>query len=404
MLLPLLTRELAPAEYGQVVSFYMLVALCSSVAGLSLQAAVGVRWLDRSRGDPRTYTATALVLILITTAIAALLSATITPAIGIDLRRDFAALAAVVAGTNVLQGVRFAVWQSCERPRPAATLQVSSAVLNITLSLAAVFLLHWGGLGRIGAAVLSGVLVSVVSAWLLFRDQEATASTRRDGKELLRFGVPLIPHTLAGSLLTSADRFAVSAQLGVSALGVYGSASQLGMVMNVIADAAIKAYSPTMYRMLGRNSTWSRLRVVAVTYLSVFVWIAVAFVMWAAFAAMSNVLLGDRYQKAVGLAIWFLLGGAATAIYLNIAGLFFFNGKTEWISASTVTAAVVGFLFANFAVSRFGQMGGAISYLATQCTALMLAWLLSCRVSPMPWSRPLLAVRVLLRPQAGASA
>lgn len=404
LLLPLLTRELSPAEYGEVVSFYMLVAVASSIAGLSLHAAVGVRWLDRARGDPRTYTATALILILITTVVAAVLSAAIAPAAGIALSPGVSALAAVVAGTNVLQSVRFAVWQSCERPRPAATLQVSSAVLNITLSLTAVFILHLGGFGRIVAAVISGGLVAVASTWLLLRDQEATRPTTTDGRDLLRFGLPLVPHTLAGSFLTNADRFIVSSQLGVSALGVYGTASQLGMVMNVIADAAIKAYSPTMYRLLGRNSAWSRLRVVAVTYLSILVWIAVAFAIWVAFAATSNVVLGEKYQKAVGLAIWFLLGGAATAVYLNIAGLFFFSGKTEWISISTVTASVAGFLIASFAVSRFGQVGGAISYLATQCTALAMAWLLSTRIAPMPWSRPWLAVRVLLRPHVRAAA
>jgi hypothetical protein len=139
---------------------------------------------------------------------------------------------------------------------------------------------------------------------------------------------------------------------------------------------------------------------VAVTYLSVFVWISVALAMWAAFAAMSNMLLGDQYQDAVGLAIWFLLGGAATAVYLNIAGLFFFNGKTEWISVSTVAASIAGFMIASLTVSAFGQVGGAIAYLLTQCTALTLAWLLSCRISPMPWSRPRLAVRVLLRRHA----
>ena len=54
LLLPVLTRALSPAEYGEVVSFFMLVSVSAALAGLSLHGAVGVRWLDASRGDPKS--------------------------------------------------------------------------------------------------------------------------------------------------------------------------------------------------------------------------------------------------------------------------------------------------------------------------------------------------------------
>ena len=112
LLLPILTRVLTPAQYGEVVSFYMLVAICASVAGLGLHSAVGVRWLDPSKGDPRRYTGSALLLTFVTTALAAALSATLAPRLGIDLDAGVCALAAVVAGAATLQGMRFAVWQA----------------------------------------------------------------------------------------------------------------------------------------------------------------------------------------------------------------------------------------------------------------------------------------------------
>ena len=57
----------------------MLVAVCAAVAGLSLHGAVGVRWLDRNRGDPRRYTAAAIVLALGSSVLAAALSALLAP-------------------------------------------------------------------------------------------------------------------------------------------------------------------------------------------------------------------------------------------------------------------------------------------------------------------------------------
>ena len=100
LLLPLLTRALTPAEYGDVISFYMLVALCSSVAGLSLHGAVGVRWINSSKGDPRTYTASAMLLVFGSTMLAALLSALIAPSLSIELAPVVCALAAASTHTS----------------------------------------------------------------------------------------------------------------------------------------------------------------------------------------------------------------------------------------------------------------------------------------------------------------
>jgi hypothetical protein len=99
--------------------------------------------------------------------------------------------------------------------------------------------------------------------------------------------------------------------------------------------------------------------------------------------------------QAVDLSLWFLLGGAAGAVYLNVAGLYFFSGKTEWISLATVTAAALAFLAAAPLVRTHGLLGGAQTYLLAQCSLLLLAWALSLRVMPLPWSRLALALRTL---------
>lgn len=401
LLLPVLTRALTPQQYGEVISFYLLVSVCGALAGLGLHSAVGVRWLDRVAGDPGSYTGSAIVLVLVSTFITAVLAASVAPRIGIELSRGMCALAAVVAGANVVQGMRFAVWQSHERPFPAAMLQITLAALNVGLSLTAVFVLHLGGRGRILGAAAASAIMAIVSMASLVYDRMATAPSWRDLRALLRFGLPLTPHTLAATLLGNADRFAVASHLGSASLGVYGTATQLGSVIGVLADACTKAYSPTVYRWLSRRSSRSRLRVVAVAYLSIPVWLVLAAVMWLGFITVAPLLLGSAYRSASVLAVWFLLGGAVNAVYLNIAGLFFFTGKTEWISLASVGASLLAMLVASPAVGRFGVVGGGVTYLLSQTVLLLASFALAGRIAPMPWARPRLAMRVLFnRPAA----
>jgi O-antigen/teichoic acid export membrane protein len=136
---------------------------------------------------------------------------------------------------------------------------------------------------------------------------------------------------------------------------------------------------------------------VAVSYLSVPFWLVSAVLIWLIVRSGGGLLLGHRYAYAIDLSLFFLVGGAFSAAYLNIAGLFFFKGKTEWISLATVLSAMLAFLLAAPAVRYFGARGGAMAYLVTQFALLTIAWSLSMLVIPMPWNRPILAVRSLIR-------
>lgn len=397
LLLPILTRALAPAEYGRVISFFMIVPLCGALAGLGLQSAVGVRWLAQNKGDPRSFTSSALFVIGSSTVLTAALAALVGVWLDLGLSPLEWALAAITSGAMTIQAVRFTVWQSKGRALPAAALQVASSVLNILLSLLGVLVLHLGATGRIGGAILACLAIAAFSM-LAFRHESIGARpSGHDCKELLRFGLPLVPHVAAGVVFSSVDRFAVSAQMGTQALGIYGVAAQIGMIMSVLADAAVKAYFPALYRILGRSTLQGRLRIVGLTYLSMPFWLLIAFAAWGVLLLCGGLLLGERYVAALPLAIWFLVGGAINGIYLNISALFFFTGRTEWISASTLTAAGTAALLAPWAVAQWGLVGAAVSYCVAQGALLSAAWLVSQRVYPMPWRHAGVAVRLLLR-------
>jgi len=165
----------------------------------------------------------------------------------------------------------------------------------------------------------------------------------------------------------------------------------------MLGDTLVKVLSPWMYAQMAARFGRARLRIVGATYVLIPVWIAIALLLWAAMLVVGPALLGPRFQAAVGLSIFFLLGGAMSSIYLNIAGLFFFTSKNEWLSIATICSATIAVVLAIVLTKRFGAAGAAAAYLGAQTAQLALSWLLSTRVQPMPWHRPWLAVRALAR-------
>lgn len=397
-LLPILTRVMSPAEYGQVIAFFMVSAIAGCTAGLGLHGAIYMRWLSDDTAGRQIFTGTALVLVLLSTVLTVGASFVIVPLIGIDLRASISALAPVVAGAISLQAIRFSVWQCQHRPLPAAALQVCASLLNAGLSLLGVLVLGWGAEGRILGATLSGILISIAAIVLLLRGGEAKLGLdRTESRTLLKFGVPLIPHALAGALMGNIDRLAVSTQLDAAELGIYGAAAQLGLVLYVLADACAKAYLPHLYRLIARRTLRSRLKTVAITYLSIPIWAVMAMIVWGFFQLVGDLLVGERYSGAIDLSIWFLAAAAFGAVYLNVAAIFFSNNRTDRLSIATVATALLSAAVSLPLVSAYGLEGGALTAIVSQGSMLLFAWLLSTSVDPMPWASPRLALRALWR-------
>lgn len=399
-LLPILTRALTPGDYGDVVSFFLLSSLSTSVAGLSLHGAVSMKWFTKTDIDFSRFVATAIAVVIASTSLSGAILLGLSQVLQATLHLPFFLwpAAAIFAGANVLVFMRTALWQSQGKAPPAAALQVAAASLNVGASLIGVFLLDLGAEGRILGAVTASI-ISATAAVLLLRHSGdlRPAISGQDARTLLRFGVPLIPHALAGALLVSADRFAVSEALGAEALGIYGIAAQIGQVMNVLADAVVKAVTPWFYTQLQGPSALGRLRVVGMTLLLGPLWLVVAVVGWGCFTIVGPLILDARYAAAIDLSLWFLCGGAVASSALNVAGLFFFTSRTEWLSLATVTSALLAVVLSRLIVGQFGIAGGGAAFVIAQGLQLALSWALSLRVFPMPWHRPLLAIKVLRR-------
>lgn len=408
LLLPILTRALGPDEYGQVVSFALLVTLCLSLSGLNAHAALGVIWFREPKQELKHYVGAALTLALSSTVvIAGCVGAVIWiwPELGGGLSPLWGAAAGLTAGCNVILQCRLTLWQSEQKALHSASLQFASSVLNVGLSLGAVFLLGLAASGRNGGFALSSVLLAAVALCLFQTGRQVSWSFRREHvKMLLVFGMPLIFHVLGGALLGTADRWTISIQLGRDSLGVYGAGAQLGMTMAILADAFVKAYGPWMYEKLASTSPADKHQAVGAVYIMMPTFLVVAIALWALLRVASPLILGARFQDAVPLLPWFMLGGAFTGVYLCTSVMYFFAGRTGLLSSITLSSALIGAAFTWMLVARYGVTGAAVGYALTQILLALLVSAVAVRVFDLPWSEGRKAMSVWFSQALGSAA
>lgn len=401
VLLPIMTRVLDAAAYGQVISFFALITLFTATAGLGLHGCVGVRWFDRDSLHFPSFVTTCLIIVGFSTTATIGLALLLVTLFGwnFDLPAGWIALAAAVAGGNTVINMRLVLWQSQRKPLTASALQISYSALGILCSLVGVIALGLGALGRIGGSALGTAVIAMIAVWLLYRRGDAGGKpTKEHAARALRFGVPLIPHALAGVAMSTADRLVVGNELGAAAVGIYGVAAQLGMVMIILGDAFVKSYGPWMYERLKRDSQRDRYAVVGATWLSIPAFLIAALAGGVLLQLFGPLVLGARFHDGIHLVWWFLIGGACNGMYLSVAGFFFFSSRTERVSVVTGITAVIGIATCVLLVSRYGLHGGGAAYAITQMTAFVLALLAAMRLRrDLPWGEVAKAASIAMR-------
>lgn len=388
LLLPVMTRYLSPTEYGVLAMFGITQAILSSLVGLNTHGAVAVNFFRMEPADFRLFVGNVLfilgasfvVLSAITTFfLAELSSLTQIPAVWLGL-------AVVAAAAQFVTLINLTLWQSEENPKAFGTYQFLQTVVNVAVSLVLVVAFGLGVDGRLTALVLTTVAFGGFSVWIIVRRNYAIFRWNRPMVQVaLRFGVPLLPHSLSGVIRSGADRFLLTALIGLHATGPYSVAAQMGGVMWLLAFSFNKAYSPYLYRTLTNIDSAGKARLVRYTYAYFGAILVLAVGLGVVSLWVLPFILGPDFAEAAGLVIWISVAHAFDGMYLMVVNYIFFQGRTEVLTLITASGSLLNILLCYWLISEHGVVGAAQAQLITALAIFLAVWAASSRIYRMPW-------------------
>jgi O-antigen/teichoic acid export membrane protein len=245
LVVPLLTRFLTPSSFGRVAAGIVIYTVLSIIGAAGLPEAAARTFFAGSDG-PRD----ARRLILAMTCVALLLSLVAdlsgplwAPLFGLRyggvLRLAVwgGAAGAVMLGTQSLLRAAEQVWAFVG---VASTAAVGGQVIGLTLAaLLRSATAYMAGIATgAGLAALAGLTVT--------RSLRAGIVGFDELRKGLALGLPIVPHSLAVSMLASADRVVIAATLGLAAAGRYQVAYAVGSVGVALVIALNQAWQPLL--------------------------------------------------------------------------------------------------------------------------------------------------------------
>lgn len=390
LLLPILTRYLTPADYGMIASFSAFVAFLSIFIGLSIHGAVNINFFKTSKKDLKIYIANGLFLLLITT----LLVGFIVFIFQTPLKNKFLLdsewlyIGIILSFSQFITLLNLTLWIAEKKPKSYSIYQISQTFIISSMSILFVVSFHYDWRGQVIGNILGTLSFSLFSFYLLYkRGYLEFKYNKNDMKDLLHFGIPMIPHNLSGWITTSGDRLLLITMVGVSATGLFTVGFQIGMIMSVLVSSFHKVWNPYLYEKLsaGEFLIKSKVKIVKFTYLYFFITflllLLLNFIAKYIFIYLIDIDYAESYRYVIYILITYGLNGA----YFMVVGYIFYFKRTKQLAYITFSSSVLHLLLSYIFINLYGAIGVAYSGVLSYTFRFLSVWYYSNKIYPMPW-------------------
>jgi len=283
---------------------------------------------------------------------------------------------------DTLSVVPFASLRMDQQPKTFAGLKLFNISMNVILNLVLILGFHM----RAEAVLLANLVASIVTfiaTFIVVRSKFRFSFSGSLFRELLKFGLPLIPSGLAGMALQIVDRPIVKALTNNSTLGIYQLNYRLGIAMMLIVgmfDYAWRPFFLTSAREPDAKTLFSKVFTYFVLIM-LFVFLGVSFFVedLVRIRVFGKYFFHPDYWVGVAIVPWILLGYVFNGAYVVFIAGAYLEKKTKFLPLITGLGALVNIGANLLLIPTMGIMGAALATLAAYAVMALTMYFASQR-------------------------
>lgn len=367
---PIFTRLMTPEEYGGFSVFYSWYGIITIIITLNLFGEVYTRGLVTFDKDKEIFTSSMqslmLTLVLIWAVIYFIFHDFINSALGLT-SVQMLCMFLIIWSYSV-----FNFWSVEQRVKVAykRLTALSTAVVVLVPFTQVIFVRYMED--KVNARIFGLVLVYMLFYPLLFvrhMRKGKTFYSAKVWKYALAFNIPLIPHYLSQTVLNGVDKIMIERMVGPGEAGIYSLANAISQIMMIFNSSLIQAFDPWMYKKL-RNGEAAKLKKLAYPALILIAVLNLGLIALA--PELVAFFAPPRYMDAVRV-----IPPAAMSVYFSFLYSFFvvfefYYQKTQYITAATLSGALLSIALNYIFISMFGYQ--AAGYVRLICFIFFAAF------------------------------
>lgn len=380
-----LTNILSAEEYGVFSNFQILIQLALPVVGLSFRAYIIRKYFDDGIDLPAIMGAGNIIL-YITAAISVVIfllggswisELTFVP-------ENWIWTAIIYAAFFQFSDTVFNLWRAEDKSVLYAYVRNSRTVIELVVSVGLVWWFQNWESRVIGQLLSFGVVAIYMFYWILKKNLIKHVWDSKQLKEIVKYGVPLIPHNLGLVAISYSDKLFVTNMIGIADNGVYSVAFQFGMIISLLQTSFNQVWQPWFYKELKKDDEGVKKKIVKITYLYSGGLIAISAIA-SLCAPILFALIDDEYSGGFEVFIWIAFGFAFNGVYKMMVNYLFYQEKTMRIAMLTIITAVSNIVLNYYLISINGLVGAAQATCLSFAIQMIVSWGFAQNSYKMPW-------------------
>lgn len=378
LMLPIYTRWLTPDAFGlaELINTYSNILL--SIATCCMADAIFIYPKTSDEDGKRKYFSSGLIV----AACGMLVSFLVASILAKDYFADLGSIHTNSYKIILLSSCMFLQTYTQQFTRSIDKMKVysiSGIVQSFSVALFAfLFIPRFGYSGYIYSLALANVAAAVYTI-IGSRSYKYISVKYIDhvyAKELLKYGVPLIPNSVMWWLVDGINKPIMEAQIGLSAIGIYAIASKFPSVLNIITGAFSNAWGISVSEEYGKkdfNDYFNQ-----IFKLVFFVLILFSMLITMLSDTIIDIFTSSKYAEAAQLLPILLLSVVLANGSGMLGGIFMARKQSKYFFYSSIYGAIASLIFTFLLIEPFGIYGVAwasvISFLVMLLTRGFFVW------------------------------
>jgi len=392
-LIPVYTRYLTPADYGGLEIFQTTLSILGIIFVMGLTGALFRSYFNYDDEEKRKtvvgtvflfLTGTSFLFLLILMALAGNFSALFFSSV------EYTFYFRVIFLTlffDVGIVIAFSVLRAREESKKYAVFVLIRFLVTAGLNILFVVVLHKGVLGILLGGLIAAFLLYCILLRSIVKNAKLSFSIA-ELKEMLSFGLPLVPASLAAWIMTMADRYFLKFLSTSTELGLYSLGYKFGMVVQVLIVAPfILAWAPFLWS-TAKAKNAKEIYSSVLTYFVVAAMV-VALVLSVLSKEVLEVMAAPTFYGAYKviplIAVSYVLYGCYQILAIGIT----LEKKTKYLALIVGVGAVVNLGLNYLLIPSYGMMGAAVATVISYVLLPIGSYFVSKRYYPIKyeWSR-----------------
>ena len=392
ILLPIVSYFLPPSELGIATNFTVLTTLIILLAGLAIVNSIPYFFYEQNKEENVSLISNLLMLCLglcvVVGGLASCFSQLIFEYLQLSLHIQLLGVVFVIG--SLISSINLILLRLENKPKQFAVLQILQIILHAAFVILFVIVLRGGGEGKIYAEVLVFSIIGMIHLVMMLKKGYISLRFQVQWiKRLLRFGLPLLPHSISFWLKSGMDKIFITTYCGLQFNGLYSMAISVSSVYTMLIQSFFNAYTPYLQKRLAgfdEGQCYEEKRnIVKQIYLIYALFGVVGMMAIAVCWVIFHYMIDSKYLPAMAYIPLIILANFIYTFYNFTIEFIYKVKKTLVMGIITFTGSLIQMLLSYVLIKEYGVMGAVYSLLIGNTLITIGISVYSNMVYRMPW-------------------